>query len=286
MAAADRMKQLLDDYRRLSALERTGKLLEADRTTLALIKDVLLEEGALQEAGAHHGGVPRLPRAPLSMEVQFPDEKEMARAMTRDLSPTGVAIATAKPLPVGSRLRMKVKVPGWSEPLAVGGQVMWAKDGSMGVAFQELAADDERRLKDLVLERTSLISKLSAAFGREKEKAAPAVTSSWTSVLLRLSDEVLADVTAELLGVHGFLAFEDPPPEAKPDVVVVDVTTAAAVVRAWRNTPIVMINVSGPEALMGELATLRPRGFVRRPASAARIVEAVRSASRSSAPQT
>ncbi len=276
MIAPEKIRQLLEDYRRLSEAAKRGPLSPPDRQALELVKDVLLEEGALLEAQETRQ-IPRVPRAPLSMEVQFPSQGSVAKALTKDVSTGGLALATDRPLPVGSVLNLTVKVPGWPEPLSVKGQVMWVKAGTMGISFQELGPKDQQRLKDLVLENTSVLSKLTSALGH-KEKQASAQVSGWACVVLRLGDEVMADVTAELLGAHGYLVHEDPPPEVHPGLVVGDLRTASALVHRFKGIPLVLVNVSGPEALVGDMATLRPRGYVQRPASPARIVEAVRKA--------
>jgi len=271
---SDKLQQLLEEYTSLET--RKASLSEADRQRAERLRDVLLEVGAVVESEETQRPA-RVPRAPVSVEVVFSTPGDAVRAYTKDIGVGGFAISTRKPMPKGSTLQIQVRVPGWDTPLAAQGEVVWTTEEAMGIAFQQLSSTDERKLKQLIAENTSLISRLRSALSKEQAKAVPArVQGGGSVVALQLGDEVLADVTAEVLGLNGYLVYDVPPEGRLPEVVVADPARLSNAVAVFPGVPLIAVNASGPEAFVGRLSSIRPALYVKRPASAAKLLEAVR----------
>ncbi len=276
MQVPSRFQRLMAEYEALRAAQNAGPLGEQESQRLELLKDVLLEAGSAMESEQAQLP-PRAPRAPVALEVQFGDAADAARAYTRDISTGGLAISTSRPLPQGTRVNIQVKVPGLSESVRALGEVVWSRPDAMGIAFHTIEPGVHSRLKQLVVDHTSLLARLGGLFGMSPSGPAPArLTGGGATVCLRLSEEVLADVCAELLGLHGFVVYDSAPERGPLDVAVADAHTLSAVVAACPDVPLIIVNASGPEALVGKLAALRPRAWVNRPASAASVLDAVR----------
>ena len=276
MQVPSRFQRLMAEYEALRAAQKAGPLSAQEAQRLELLKDVLLEAGSAMESEQAQRP-PRAPRAPVALEVQFGDAADAARAYTRDISTGGLALSTNKPLPKGTRVNIQVKVPGLSESVRALGEVVWSRPDAMGIAFQTIEPGVHSRLKQLVVDHTSLLSRLGGLFGKPSGGPVSArLSGGGATVCLTLSEEVLADVCAELLGLHGFVVYDAPPERGPPDVAVADAHTLGALVAACPDVPLVVVNASGPEALVGKLAALRPRAWVKRPASAASVLDAVR----------
>ncbi len=277
MQVPSRFQRLMAEYEALLAAQKSGPLGVQDQQRLEVLKDVLLEAGSAMESEQVQRP-PRTPRAPVALEVQFGDAADAARAYTSDISAGGLAISTDKPLPQGTRVNLQVKVPGLGEPVRALGTVAWSRPGAMGIAFETIEPDAHSRLKQIVVDHTSLRARLSALFGMPAGPAPARLSGGGAAVCVALSDEVLADVVSELLGLHGFVVYDGPPERCALDVAVVDAKTLGPLVAACPEVPLVVVNSSGPEVLVGKLAVLRPRAWVKRPASAASVLGAVRRA--------
>jgi hypothetical protein len=90
-------------------------------------------------------------------------------------------------------------------------------------------------------------------------------------VLVSLLDQAEQVAVVELLRQAG-IRVETPPASARPAIAVVDTSTALA----FAGAPLVLMNVSGPDALMGQLARLEPAAFVKRRAPIAEVLDAVK----------
>jgi uncharacterized protein (TIGR02266 family) len=277
MQVPSRFQRLMAEYEALLAAQKSGPLTSQDLQRLEFLKDVLLEAGsAMESEGAQRP--PRAPRATVALEVQFGGAADAARAYTRDISAGGLALSTEKPLPQGTRVNLQVKVPGMAESVRALGSVVWSRPGAMGIAFETIEPEAHSRLKQLVVEHTSLLTRLSALFGKAGGPAPARLSGGGAAISIAVSDEILADVAAELLGLHGFVVYDGPPEGRAVDVAVVDAQSLAAVAAASPEVPLVVVNSSGPEVLVGKLAALRPRAWIKRPASAASVLDAVRRA--------
>lgn len=272
MNAPGQLEHLVEEYSQLTQAQNQRPLNSAESRRLDTLREVILGASSLVESDEHHHE-PRQPRAPVALDVRFLSREDAGRAQTLNVSSGGMAIETARPLPRGTKLHLSVQVPGWKAPLVVDGDVVWSNERAMGILFHDLQQEDARRLKDLVVENGSLVTRLRSVFTTQ-QKPVPASVAGGASALLCVSDEFLADVTAELLGVHGFAVFEGG--ERKYDVVIADPGSLARAMAVGWGRPLIMVNASGPDALVGRFSSLRPVAWISRPASAARIVEAAR----------
>lgn len=101
----------------------------------------------------------RQPRAPLSFSLAFRDRKSLVKATSVDISGLGVFIKTEKPLEEGSHFNLKMLLPGQSEPLRLGCEVVWRRTRTgdaeaaplgMGVKFIQMTAEDRRLLEEAI----------------------------------------------------------------------------------------------------------------------------------------
>lgn len=163
----------------------------------------------------------------------------------------------------------------------------------MGVTFTHFTGDAERRLKEMLVQDASLLKRVRSVLNADvrellltdvrelgKVSAPPPQAAAATEVdrrppvLVRLSDEKLMALVAELFAQSSLRVVTEGDKGAS--VFVVDTGTALDVAPAARlGTRIVMVNVSGPDSLVGKLSQLRPAVFVKRPASAAAVLQAV-----------
>ena len=90
-------------------------------------------------------------------------------------------------------------------------------------------------------------------------------------VLVSLANHDDQTAVVELLRAAG-IRVELPPATAIPSIAVVDSSTALA----FAGAPLVLMNASGPDALMGQLARLEPAAFIKRRAPLAEVLEAVK----------
>jgi len=282
----------LEEYTALLGQQQSQALSAEQQQRLELLRDVLLELGALPpEASA----LPIRPaRADAVLELSFATQDDVVRAFSKNIGAGGLAIRTPRALPVGSMLELRIKLPDAPELLVAHGQVAWSREEGMGVTFTQLPADGERRLKELLVKDASLLKRvrnvlrtdvreLLTADVRElgstptaAPKAAEAVeVETRPLVLVRLSDARLMTLVSELFTQKGIRVVTES--DTPVPLVVVDASSALDVLTsaARIGTRIVMVNVSGPDSLVGRLSHLNPAAYVRHPASAAAVFHAV-----------
>lgn len=91
------------------------------------------------------------------------------------------------------------------------------------------------------------------------------------AVLVSLSNEADQAALVALLRQAG-IQVQTPPAQATPTMAVVDTSTALA----FAGAPLVLLNASGPDALMGPLSRLQPAAFIKRRAPVAEVLDAVK----------
>lgn len=216
-------------------------------------------------------------RATVSLEVAFQTEGDIVRAYTQDLGVGGISILTTEALPRGTEVTLQLRVPGWSFPVRVGGKVVWSRGDAMGIAFKDIRPDDYDRLRKLVLDYTSPIDRARSRLGYRDEEPVSATVTSRKTALVQLTDEKFTDVVADLLSLSGVVAVSDWISGSRPNVIVAERATACSVPVTFQTVPVVLANTSGPNELLGSRAALlHAVAFVPRPASAVKIVEAVK----------
>ena len=282
----------LEEYNVLREKQKSQSLSPELEQRLELLRDVLLELGALPPEGS---ALPARPvRADAVLELSFATQADVVRAYTKNIGAGGLAIKTSRVLPVGSTLELRIRLPDAPQPLLAQGQVAWARAEEMGVAFTHLPAEGERRLKELIAADASLLKRVRSVLKsdviellktdvRELGKA-PAPQAAQAQevdtrpvVLVRLLDARLMELVTELFTQKALRVITEPEPDKPAPIIVVDTGTALDVLRAAGRpgARIVMVNVSGPDSLVGRLTNLNPAAYVKHPANAASVLQAV-----------
>jgi len=90
-------------------------------------------------------------RLPVRVLVEYESLEDFLIDYTANISIGGMFIRTEKPLAVGTRFRLRFRVPGRKKPIATYGEVRWAMgEGDvgghpgMGISFDELLPGDLR----------------------------------------------------------------------------------------------------------------------------------------------
>ncbi len=94
-------------------------------------------------------------------------------------------------------------------------------------------------------------------------------------VAIDLDNADLAGALLELVASHAIVGATGSAAGAHSGVAVVDAAAARGLRSRGGDVAIVLVNVSGPDALVGALHRLAPAAFVPRPASADAVFEAV-----------
>ncbi|MBZ4418870.1 PilZ domain-containing protein [Myxococcus sp. RHSTA-1-4] len=281
---------VLEEYNSLREQQKSRPLSPEEEQRLELLRDVLLELGALPPEGSPLPARPA--RADAVLELSFATHEDVVRAYSKNIGAGGLAIKTSRVLPPGSTLELRIKLPDAPQPLFAQGQVAWAREDEMGVAFTQLPAEAERRLKELLAADASLLNRVRSVLKsdviellkkdvRELGKA-PAPQAARAQevdtrplIMVRLLDARLMELVTELFTQQALRITSEADKAAS--IIVVDTGTALDVLRAVGRpgVRIVMVNVSGPDSLVGRLTNLNPAAYVKHPATAATVLQAV-----------
>ncbi|MCA1827981.1 MAG: PilZ domain-containing protein [Myxococcales bacterium] len=90
-------------------------------------------------------------RAPLELEVDILAPEEIASLATSSVSAGGLSIRIAEVIPVGTRLDLSIKLAQRPVPLLAKAQVVWSREGELGVAFVDLFQNDRELLEGLAV---------------------------------------------------------------------------------------------------------------------------------------
>ncbi|MFP2903764.1 PilZ domain-containing protein [Pyxidicoccus sp. 3LFB2] len=280
----------LDEYNALLAQQKVKPLSADQEQRLELLRDVLLELGALPAPGS---GLPVRPvRADAVLELSFATHEDVVRAYSKNIGAGGLAIRTSRALPVGSTLELRITLPDAPQPLLAHGQVAWSREDSMGVAFTQLPPEGERRLKAFLAADASLLNRVRSVLktdviellktdvrelgkGPAPQAAQAQEVDTRPAVLVRLLDARLTALVTELFTQQGLRIVTETDKAAS--ILVVDTGTALDVLRAAGRPGVrtIMVNVSGPDSLVGRLTHLNPAAYVKHPATAASVLQAV-----------
>jgi len=95
-------------------------------------------------------------RLPVRVMVEYESIEDFLIDYTANISIGGMFIQTDKPLPVGTRFRLRLQIPERSKPIETFGEVCWAMTDNafgaqqgMGIRFDDLAANDEKQVRQL-----------------------------------------------------------------------------------------------------------------------------------------
>jgi two-component system chemotaxis response regulator CheY len=91
------------------------------------------------------------PRVVLGIPIHYRFGNTIAAALTLNVSHGGIAIRTTSPLDVGSRFKVKFRVPGSKTDLEAEGRVAWSdRRVGMGVQFERMPATHQSMLDSFV----------------------------------------------------------------------------------------------------------------------------------------
>ena len=215
-------------------------------------------------------------RAHVALEVAFETPAEAVKAYSENVGVGQLSIAAKDVFPKGVEVSLKVRVPGWATPLMTTGKVTWSRPGAMGLAFVSLQQSERELLHKLVMDNTTKLDRVKRQFSRMMEQAVPAKVTARFTALVRMADEMLADGVAELLNESHLFATTNSTHGSRPNLVVLDVGGARALDEAFRQLPVVMVNMAGPNELaLNRLPFMTVKGWVPKPATPAKIVQAV-----------
>jgi uncharacterized protein (TIGR02266 family) len=220
--------------------------------------------------------VVREERALVALEVSFATPRQAVEAYTETVGVSSIAVLTNHTMKKGTELTVRLSVPGWPAPVQASGKVTWSRPDAMGIAFTDLKADQKQRLQQMVLENTTLMERMKRQLSRQVERPVAASVRTLRTTLLQLQDELFSDVVAELLNQNGFVAVTDALNGSRPNVIVAEPDTLGPLVAAYKTVPLVVVNASGPNDMAkARLPYVRARAYVARPASAAKVFQAI-----------
>lgn len=240
---------------------------------------------ATPPGGTPAGGTPaadaaalalREERALVALEIAFATAKEAVQGYSETVGVGQLAVLTNQTLRKGSELTLRILVPGWSAPMTTVAKVTWSRPDALGIALTELSPEQKELWRKLVIENTTMVERMKRQFSRQTEHPVPAKVTTRRTVLVQLADEMLADVILELLNQSGYVAGADPATGSRPNILVAELATVPAVTNIFKALPLVLVNAAGPNDLArARLPHLRPRAFVAKPVSAARVLQAI-----------
>jgi hypothetical protein len=76
------------------------------------------------------------------LPIEYAKGDAWISSFTRNMSIGGVYIEAEEPLPLGTRVKLRFKVPTQKEPIEVGAQVRWGDPLGFGAQFDGLRARD------------------------------------------------------------------------------------------------------------------------------------------------
>jgi len=90
-------------------------------------------------------------RVALGVPVSYRVGQTLAGAVTLDVGKSGVAIRTMNPLPIGTALHLRLRLPGTVADIEASGHVTWSdRKVGMGVQFEEISAADQSRIDGFI----------------------------------------------------------------------------------------------------------------------------------------
>lgn len=95
-------------------------------------------------------------RLPIRVEVEYQTTEDFLLDYTANVSLGGLFIVTDTPLEVGTRFRLRLRLPFRKRPLETLGEVRWVQDADgvmnagMGVLFDGLSGADKRAVERMM----------------------------------------------------------------------------------------------------------------------------------------
>ena len=136
-----------DEVRELAALGVTGFINEyvAPPHIIPALAPHLFPDNANRRAS---------PRVILAINITYRVGNAVASGLTLNVSSGGLAIKMARPLAIGTPLRVRFRLPGVATELEPEGRVAWSEPGvGMGLQFTRIDADAQKALDTFVQAR-------------------------------------------------------------------------------------------------------------------------------------
>ncbi len=102
------------------------------------------------------------PRVTYKAEVSYGSEDNFYLGFTGNISEGGLFISTNNPMEVGSKIKVKLTLPGIDQPVELDAEVRWVRDidvsdeglpPGMGVRFLNIPEDIKKAIQDFIKER-------------------------------------------------------------------------------------------------------------------------------------
>src|SRR6187455_1806488 len=91
------------------------------------------------------------PRVVLGIPIQYRFGNTIAAALTLNLSRGGIAIRTTSPLDLGSKVRLRFRLPGSKRDIDAEGRVAWSdRRHGMGLQFEKVDQPDQAAIDEFV----------------------------------------------------------------------------------------------------------------------------------------
>ena len=91
------------------------------------------------------------PRVVLGIPIAYRFGNTIAAALTLNLSRGGIAIRTTSPLEIGSKVRLRFRLPGSKQDIDAAGRVAWSdRRHGMGVQFEKVDSPDQAAVDEFV----------------------------------------------------------------------------------------------------------------------------------------
>ena len=91
------------------------------------------------------------PRVVLGIPIQYRFGNTIAAALTLNLSHGGIAIRTTSPLDLGSKVRLRFRLPGSKRDIDAEGRVAWSdRRHGMGLQFEKVEQPDQAAVDEFV----------------------------------------------------------------------------------------------------------------------------------------
>src|SRR6187431_3842223 len=91
------------------------------------------------------------PRVVLGIPIAYRFGNTIAAALTLNLSRGGIAIRTTSPLDLGSKVRLRFRLPGSKRDIDAEGRVAWSdRRHGMGIQFEKVEAADQTAIDEFV----------------------------------------------------------------------------------------------------------------------------------------
>jgi uncharacterized protein (TIGR02266 family) len=91
------------------------------------------------------------PRVVLGIPVAYRYGNTIAAALTLNLSKGGLGVRTLSPLPVGTKVRARFRLPGSSRDIEAASRVAWSdRRSGMGFEFEQVGPEDQAAIDEFV----------------------------------------------------------------------------------------------------------------------------------------